>query len=114
MKKLLSFSIALLSITTLVACSGHKVESKVPEEKIEQKQIKFDEKLFKEAGLLPFKNEKQLELGELDSKSRATGAHIQLKDRDEPTEKRESKISYNPVGWHNYKFFMVMALKRLG
>ena len=105
MKKLLSFSIALLSITTLVACSGHKVESKVPEEKIEQKQIKFDEKLFKEAGLLPFKNEKQLELGELDSKSRATGAHIQLKDRDEPNEKRETKLTYDPVGWHNYKFF---------
>ena len=105
MKKLLSFSIALLSIITLVACSGHKAESKVPEEKIEQKQIKFDEKLFKEAGLLPFKNEKQLELGELDSKSRATGAHIQLKDRDEPTEKRESKLTYDPVGWHNYKFF---------
>ena len=105
MKKLLSFSIALLSITTLVACSGHKAKSKVPEEKIEQKQIKFDEKLFKEAGLLPFKNEKQLELGELDSKSRATGAHIQLKDSDEPTEKRESKLTYDPVGWHNYKFF---------
>ena len=105
MKKLLSFSIALLSITTLVACSGHKAESKVPEEKIEQKQIKFDEKLFKEAGLLPFKNEKQLELGELDSKSRATGAHIQLKDRDEPNEKRETKLTYDPVGWHNYKFF---------
>ena len=105
MKKLLSFSIALLSITTLVACSGHKSESKVPEEKIEQKQIKFNEKLFKEAGLLPFKNEKQLELGELDSKSRATGAHIQLKDGDEPKEKRESKLTYDPVGWHNYKFF---------
>ena len=105
MKKLLSFSIALLSITTLVACSGHKAESKVSEEKIEQKQIKFDEKLFKEAGLLPFKNEKQLELGELDSKSRATGAHIQLKDSDEPTEKREPKLTYDPVGWHNYKFF---------
>ena len=105
MKKLLSFSIALLSITTLVACSGHKAESKVPEEKIEQKQTKFDEKLFQEAGLLPFKNEKQLELGELDSKSRATGAHIQLKDSDEPTEKRESKLTYDPVGWHNYKFF---------
>ena len=105
MKKLLSFSIALLSITTLVACSGHKAESKAPEEKIEQKQIKFNEKLFKEAGLLPFKNEKQLELGELDSKSRATGAHIQLKDGDEPKEKRESKLTYDPVGWHNYKFF---------
>lgn len=99
MKKLLTLSLALLSITTLVACSGHKAESKVTEEKIEQKQIKFDEKLFKEAGLLPFKNKKQLELGELDSKSRATFAHIQLKDSDEPTEKREPKISYNPVGW---------------
>ena len=105
MKKLLTLSLALLSVTTIVACSGHKVESKVPEEKIEQKQAKFDEKLFKEAGLLPFKNEKQLELGELDSKSRATGAHIQLKDSDEPTEKREPKISYNPVGWHNYNFY---------
>ena len=61
--------------------------------------------MFKEAGLLPFKNEKQLELGELDYKSRATGAHIQLKDSDEPTEKRESKLTYDPVGWHNYKFF---------
>lgn len=105
MKKLLTLSLALLSVTTLVACSGHKVEQTVPEEKVEQKQAKFDEKLFKEAGLLPFKNEKQLELGELDSKSRATGAHIQLKDSDEPTEKREPKLTYDPVGWHNYKFF---------
>lgn len=58
MKKLLSLSLALLSVTTLVACSGHKVEQAVPEEKVEQKQAKFDEKLFNEAGLLPFKNEK--------------------------------------------------------
>ncbi|EFN97424.1 DNA/RNA non-specific endonuclease family protein [Streptococcus mitis SK321] len=54
---------------------------------------------------MPFKSEKQLELGELDSKNRATGAHIQLKDSDEPTEKRDSKLTYDPVGWHNYKFF---------
>lgn len=105
MKKLVYASIALLSAFTLAACSGHKEEAKVPEAKVEQKKAKFDEKLFKEAGLLPFKNEKQLELGELDTKSRATGAHIQLKDSDEPTEKRDSKITYDPVGWHNYKFF---------
>ena len=105
MKKLVYASLALLSAFTLAACSGHKEEAKVPEVKVEQKQAKFDEKLFKEAGLLPFKNEKQLELGELDSKNRATGAHIQLKDSDEPTEKRDSKLTYDPVGWHNYKFF---------
>lgn len=33
MKKLLTLSLALLSVTTLVACSGHKVEQTVPEEK---------------------------------------------------------------------------------
>ena len=105
MKKLVYASLAFLSVFTLAACSGHKEEAKVPEANVEQKQAKFDEKLFKEAGLLPFKSEKQLELGELDSKNRATGAHIQLKDSDEPTEKRDSKLTYNPVGWHNYKFF---------
>ena len=40
MKKLLTLSLALLSVTTLVACSGHKVEQTVPEEKVEQKQAK--------------------------------------------------------------------------
>ena len=105
MKKLVYASLAFLSVFTLAACSGHKEEAKVPEVKVEQKQAKFDEKLFKEAGILPFKSEKQLELGELDSKNRATGAHIQLKDSDEPTEKRDSKLTYDPVGWHNYKFF---------
>ena len=67
---------------------------------------------LKEAGSCLLKNEKQLELGELDSKSRATGAHIQLKDSDEPTEKRESKLTYDPVGWHNYKFFYSDGKKR--
>ena len=105
MKKLICISLAFLSTFILAACSGHKEEAKVPEVKVEQKQAKFDEKLFKEAGILPFKSEKQLELGELDSKNRATGAHIQLKDSDEPTEKRDSKLTYDPVGWHNYKFF---------
>lgn len=105
MKKLVYASLAFLSVFTLAACSGHKEEAKVSEVKVEQKQAKFDEKLFKEAGILPFKSEKQLELGELDYKNRATGAHIQLKDSDEPTEKRDSKLTYDPVGWHNYKFF---------
>lgn len=105
MKKLIYASLAFLSVFTLAACSGHKKETKVSEAKVEQKQAKFDEKLFKEAGLLPFKNKKKLELGELDSKNRATGAHIQLKDSDEPTDKRETKLTYDPVGWHNYKFF---------
>ncbi|OHP85816.1 endonuclease [Streptococcus sp. HMSC063B03] len=105
MKKFVYVSLSILSAFTLAACSGHKEEAKVSEAKVEQTQAKFDEKLFKEAGLFPFKNEKQLELGELDSKNRATGAHIQLKDSDEPTEKRASKLTYDPVGWHNYKFF---------
>ncbi|MGQ7364356.1 DNA/RNA non-specific endonuclease [Streptococcus suis] len=53
--------------------------------------------------LLTFKKEKQLVLGEFDSLGRATSAHIQLQDKDEPKKRSEPKIKYNPVGWHNYK-----------
>ena len=105
MKRLLSLTFTVLSMITLVGCSGTKEVTNVSEEKVEQQQDKFDEKLIKEAGLLPFKNEKQLVLEELDSLSRAKGAHIQLKNSDEPTEKRNTKLTYDPVGWHNYKFY---------
>lgn len=105
MKRLYALTFALLSMITLSGCSGAKEETKVPVKKVEQQQVKFNEKLFKEAGLLPFKNKKQLVLEELDSLSRAKGAHIQLKNSDEPTEKRNAKLTYDPVGWHNYKFY---------
>lgn len=105
MKRLFSLIFMLLSMIILAGCSATKEETKVPVKKVEQQQAKFDENLFKEAGLLPFKNKKQLVLEELDSLSRAKGAHIQLKNSDEPTEKRNSKLTYDPVGWHNYKFY---------
>ena len=105
MKRLHSLTVVLLSMITLVGCSGTKEVIKEPVEKVEQQQVKFDENLFNEAGLLPFENKKQLVLEELDSLSRAKGAHIQLKNSDEPKEKRNSKLTYDPMGWHNYKFY---------
>lgn len=53
---------------------------------------------------LNFLGKRQLVLNDLDSLGRATSAHIQLRDRDEPSDKRDSKINYDPVGWHNYKY----------
>ena len=53
---------------------------------------------------LNFLGKRRLVLNELDSLGRATSAHIQLRDRDEPSDKRDSKINYDPVGWHNYKY----------
>ena len=53
--------------------------------------------------LLPFNGNKQLVLGDFDHLGRATSAHIQLQDKDEPKQKREPRLTYNPVGWHNYK-----------
>ncbi|HFU4227544.1 TPA: DNA/RNA non-specific endonuclease [Streptococcus suis] len=54
---------------------------------------------------LPFSGKLQLVLGEYDSLGRATSAHIQLKESDEPASgTREPRITYDPVGWHNYKF----------
>ena len=110
MKKIVLTSVVLLSLLTTVGCSKNKEKVKVAEavttEAVTTEQTTQDNtKLYKEAGLLTFRNEKQLELGELDSKSRATYAHIQLKDSDEPKEKREAKLTFDPVGWHNYKFY---------
>lgn len=47
--------------------------------------------------------QKQVVLGEFDELGRATSAHIQLQNKDEPTKKREPRIKFNPKGWHNYK-----------
>ena len=105
MKKIVLTSVVLLSLLTSVGCSKHKDEVRAAEPVTTEQTTQDNTKLYKEAGLLTFRNEKQLELGELDSKSRATYAHIQLKDSDEPKEKREAKLTFDPVGWHNYKFY---------
>ncbi|MDR3191123.1 MAG: DNA/RNA non-specific endonuclease [Lactobacillaceae bacterium] len=52
---------------------------------------------------LAYSTTKQLQLTELDSLGRAVNAHIQLTDADEPTDKREPTLNYNPTGWHNYQ-----------
>ena len=58
---------------------------------------------YQSLNLLSFTGNKQLVLGEFDHLGRATSAHIQLQDKDEPKQKREPRLKYNPVGWHNYK-----------
>ncbi|KXT75671.1 DNA/RNA non-specific endonuclease [Streptococcus sp. DD12] len=55
------------------------------------------------SGTLVFTGKKALVLASLDPLGRAQGAHIQLRDRDEPQRKRDSRITVDPVGWHNYK-----------
>lgn len=55
MKRLFSLIFMLLSMIILAGCSATKEETKVPVKKVEQQQAKFDENLFKEAGLLPLK-----------------------------------------------------------
>lgn len=52
---------------------------------------------------LPVSGHQQLVLGDLDHLGRATFAHIQLQEQDEPQKQRAPRIKYNPVGWHNYK-----------
>lgn len=105
MRKIVLTSVVLLSLLTSIGCSKHKEKAKVAEPVTTEQTTQDNTKLYKEAGLLTFKNEKQLELGELDTKSRATYAHIQLKDSDEPKKKREPKLKFDPVGWRNYKFY---------
>ncbi|MDR1018511.1 MAG: DNA/RNA non-specific endonuclease [Lachnospiraceae bacterium] len=53
---------------------------------------------------LSFKKKRQMVMKQLDSLGRAIDSHIQLKNSDEPNKKRE-QLDYDPVGWHNYRFF---------
>jgi DNA-entry nuclease len=57
------------------------------------------------AGVLSFTGQRQMQMGNLDSLRRATWSHIQLQDKDEPTVKRAPQLNYDPVGWHNFKFY---------
>ncbi len=66
------------------------------------------EKIVKEPvqdGDFTFTGQKQLYLAQLDQYGRATMGHIQLQEKDEPTEKRDPYINYNPVGWKNFKLY---------
>ncbi|MBS4991099.1 MAG: deoxyribonuclease, partial [Streptococcus thermophilus] len=56
-------------------------------------------------GILAFNGQKQFVMEEKDQLGRAHSAHIQLQYKDEPKNKRPGKIKYDPVGWHNYKFY---------
>lgn len=47
---------------------------------------------YQSLNLLPFTGNKQLVLGEFDHLGRATSAHIQLQDKDEP-KKKENHVS---------------------
>lgn len=104
------FKLLLLWMTavTFVACSSNTQQgTSTTTAKIEQSNSLPE-------SLLPFKKEKQLVLGELDSYKRSTQAHIQLRYDDKPTEQRESKINVDPVGWHNFKFPIDYSGKEAG
>ncbi|PZO96498.1 MAG: DNAse [Streptococcus pyogenes] len=65
-------------------------------------EISLGTKAIEAPGILPFTGKYQIVLGNLDGMRRATYAHIQLKDQDEPSVQRKG-LKYNPPGWHNYR-----------
>ena len=98
------FKLFLLWMTalTFVACSPSTQKEK--QEGTNKTTAQVEQSQHLPESLLPFKREKQMVLGELDSYKRSTQAHIQLRYKDKPTEQRESRINVDPVGWHNFKF----------
>lgn len=70
-----------------------------------------EKKKVQVSSALPYRDKKQIVLGKIDILGRATSAHIQLKNCDEPKVKRSSRINVDPVGWHNYKLEVVKGKK---
>lgn len=88
--------------STSTATSSSQLNTSSSSINKEESQISASQ--FQSNGLLEFTKKKQLYLAPLDRLGRATLGHIQLRDADEPVNKRNNRISYNPVGWHNFKF----------
>jgi DNA-entry nuclease len=63
-------------------------------------------KEFKQAPFT-FSKEKRLELEDFDDWGRAVNAHIFMQFKDKPQEEREERIGWDPVGWHNFRFFYI-------
>ncbi|WP_261721174.1 hypothetical protein [Weissella cibaria] len=54
---------------------------------------------------LPYASQRQMVMASLDHLGRARDSHIQLSNAEEPTAKRSERLTYDPVGWHNFKFW---------
>lgn len=54
---------------------------------------------------LPYASERKMVMASLDHLGRARDSHIQLSNAEEPTAKRSERLTYDPVGWHNFKFW---------
>ena len=54
---------------------------------------------------LSYTGQYQFIMADIDELGRARDSHIQLTNAEEPTAKRASRLTYNPVGWHNYNFW---------
>ncbi|HEK9991481.1 TPA: DNA/RNA non-specific endonuclease [Streptococcus equi subsp. zooepidemicus] len=96
-----SLTIVLLTILTIFIANSVQSARKLrtfPD----TTEISLGTKATEIPGILPFTGKYQIALGDLDHLQRATYAHIQLKDQDEPTLKRKA-LRFNPPGWHNYQ-----------
>ncbi|SJZ99102.1 DNA/RNA non-specific endonuclease [Pilibacter termitis] len=101
-KKILALLLLPLLAVALTACEG---KSKV-------EQVSIQSGHFAQEGLsgakqepLEYKDAKQMIMADTDELHRAVDSHIQLKDSEEPTKKRNERLTYDPVGWHNYNFY---------
>ena len=98
------FKLFLLWMTSLTFAACSTNTQKGVQEETTTTTVQINQSHDLPESLLPFKREKQMVLGELDSYKRSTQAHIQLRYDDKPTEERDSRINLDPVGWHNFKF----------
>ncbi|MGT2771987.1 DNA/RNA non-specific endonuclease [Streptococcus marimammalium] len=112
MKKKLFKKIIFSAVVLLTSYSSITLPVNNQQNAFSNNVVKAEQYQETDKGTLEFKKELQLSLGKLDDKGRATSAHIQLREQDQPTKKRKKRLEYNPVGWHNYKFYFENGEKK--
>ncbi|MCR4252966.1 DNA/RNA non-specific endonuclease [Streptococcus uberis] len=104
-KKLASSSTSAPLVLKSSVSTGSSAEEVTPSSTSQTELAVNNIKEPVQTGDFTFTGQKQLYLAPLDQYGRATMGHIQLQDKDEPTDKRAPYINYNPVGWKNFKLY---------
>lgn len=110
MKKIVYLSVLTLSLFTLSGCSDKKENANQNTENKISENISVNENDMANGGStnikaepFKYKKEKQLVMKPLDKYKRAVDSHIQVSKSQLPKNDRDSRLTYNPSGWHNYK-----------
>jgi DNA-entry nuclease len=98
-KKIISSFVVVIAAGIAFVVNQSQQQPSIPTTSTDLGTTKVEQKPLKYIG------KHQMVMHQRDSLGRAVDSHIQLKNSQEPKVKRAPSLTYDPPGWHNFKFY---------